>query len=252
MKPTVVLAMGIAVLAITAAAVADSIGTKAIKPTSATVDVTTVVQKKLRTCSGPAGMLTAMTIDAKGTATSADAVLNGPAHLVLRSVIDNAKGAGTVTGSLRIDVASGRDTIARFDGVYANGKVQGLLKGATRGQLSKIVANGAWSYNPATGQLTSVKIGQTDAGGGAVLVQPGTCVATPNTAQRVDVRGQVTAITPQQITVANVTCAFPAGAAGGKKPLPGIAAGVRVGTRVQMACIFKDQQLVLEQLKVVR
>jgi hypothetical protein len=252
MKPTVVLVTGIAVLWIAAAAVAESIGTKAMKSASATVGVTSVVQKKLRTCTMPTGTLTAATIDAKGAATSTEAALNGPARLVLNGTIDSAKGVGKVSGSVHIDVASGRDTVGRFEGVYASGEIHGLLKASAMRPYQQLLANLSADFNPATGALTDVKIGQTDAGGGAVLVQPGTCVGAKNPAQRVDVRGVVTSITPQQVTVANVTCAFPAGAAGGKKPLPGIAAGVRVGTRVQMACVLKDQQLVVDQLRIVR
>lgn len=229
-------------------AVADSIGSKAIKPASATVGVTSVVQKKLRTCSGSDGTLSSATLEIGGTAASSEPSLNGPAKLTLNGVVDSGRDAGTVSGSLRIDVASGRDTVARFAGVYAKGKIHGLLEGSAAKPYQRVRANLSADFNAATGQLSNLKIGQTDAGGAAVLIQPGTCKATPTVAQRVEVTGIVSAVSPEAITVAGVTCFFPQNA----KPVPGMPTVLHEGDRVEMTCAMQNQRLVVEKLKRLR
>jgi hypothetical protein len=181
MNRTVVIALGIAALAGAGVAVAGALSTSSVDPVSATLAVNGSVQADLQTCTAQAGTMTSGKLDVSATAASADAALKGPARLLLRGTIDTEANAGTFTGTLRIDAASGPDTLASFSGVYANGELHGLLTGrspfAGRAGIfqpyDRLVANLSANLNPSTGQLSSIKIGATDSGGPAVFVEPG-------------------------------------------------------------------------------
>jgi len=225
-------------LSVAAVAVADSIGTKAVKPVSATLTATTVLGSKTRSFTTPDGQLTATALDLSGNATSSEPALNGPARLRLATVVDTGKGAGAVEGNLRIDTSAGRDTIARFDGVYLSGKVHGLLRGSAERPFQRLLANlsGDLALGSTPG-LSNGKIGGTDAGGGAVLVQPGRCPAKA-AEERVEATGTVSAVSSTSITVAGVTCSVPSSLAervGKLKP----------GDRAEITCRREGSELVL-------
>ena len=244
MKRTIVIATGIIVLIGAGAAIAAGIGTKAVKPTAATLAVQSSVQKQLQTCGSENGTLVSGTVEARATATSSEPSLNGPARLMLTGAIDKGRNAGTFGGTLRIDVASGRDTLATFAGVYANGELHGLLAGRARKPFERLIANMSADLNPSTGQLSNIKIGQTDGSGGAVLLQPGNCTPRRAVKERVDVTGFVTAVSRDSITVAGVTC-FSRDA----KPVSGAPAIIREGDRVRMSCVFENERLIVERVK---
>jgi hypothetical protein len=247
MKGTFIAATGILLLVGAGIAVADSIGTKAVKPVSAAVTVSSAVQKKLRTCTSPDGTLTESRVEAHGSASSSEPSLTGPTRVILSGVVDTGRNAGTFGGTLRIEIPSARDTEGKLTTVYANGKLHGLLQGTAPRPFQRLVADVSADFNPSSGQLSNLKIGQTDGGGAAVLVQPGTCKTVPAVTQRVSVTGVVSAISHDAITVATVTCFFPRDG----KPLAGSQA-VRTGDVVEMTCAMKDDRLVVEKLKLVR
>ena len=186
MSRTVVIALGIAALAGAGVAIAATVVGKAVDPVSATLAVGSSTQSNLKTCTSGAGTFAAAKLDVTATASSSEAALKGAAQLVLQGSIDKEANAGTFNGTLRIDVASGPDTLASFSGVYANGELHGLLTGrssfASGGTAVKppavhssdrLMANLSANLNPTTGQLSGIKIGQTDSGGPAVLIKPG-------------------------------------------------------------------------------
>lgn len=225
-------------LAAAGAAVADSIGTRAVKPVTATFSATTVLSSKTRSCATPAGQITASTLDLSGTATSAEAALNGPLRLRVAAVVDSAAKAGVVEGALRIDAPGERDTIARLDAVYRDGHVHGLLRGSAQRPLQRLVADVSadLALSPAPA-VTNGKIGATDGGGGAVLVQPGRC-PTASAEERVEATGQVTAVSSTSITVAGITCSVPA-------ELAARVARLAVGDRARITCRRQGSELVL-------
>jgi hypothetical protein len=102
-----------------------------------------------------------------------DGNLAGPITLEARIVANSTDSIGVVDGKLRIDVASGGATVARFTGVWVGGKLVGFATGHMRDRHAKLFANFSSGFAPATG-FTGGKIGATD-GGSAVAVGPGKC-----------------------------------------------------------------------------
>lgn len=181
MSRIVVLALAISAIAGAGVAIAATLRAKAVDPVSATLAVGSSAQTSLQTCTSQAGTFTVAKLDVNATATSSEPSLKGAARLVLKGSIDTESNAGTFSGTLRIDAASGPDTLASFSGVYANGELHGLLTGRSplSGRSSnfqpfdRLVANMSANLNPSSGQLSSLKIGQTDSGGPAVFVSGG-------------------------------------------------------------------------------
>jgi hypothetical protein len=201
MKQVFVIVTGIAALAAAAVGLATAVSTSAVDPISATLAVRSSAQSSVQACASNTGDVVAGRIVAEATASSSEALLRGPARLSLSGRVDRDANAGTFTGTLTINVASGPDTVASFSGVYANGELHGLLTGraglltverqgvpsTTRGSLAptdRLVANMSANLNVASGQLSSVRIGQADGGGAAVLVAPGTSCGSASSSGR--------------------------------------------------------------------
>lgn len=239
MRPIVLATCAAAAVAAAGVAVAGSIGTSAIKPVTATFAATTVLGSKVRTCTTPAGTLTVTALDLSGSTASSDPALNGSARIRLTAVVDTAKQAGVVEGVLRIDTHGARDTIARLDGVYANGRVHGLLRGSAERPFQRLAANVSADFSASTG-LTNGRIGDTVAGGGAVLVQPGRCPAEA-AREKVEATGTVSAVSDTSITVAGVSCSVPAS-------LVEEVRKVKVADRVRISCRSENGQLVLTEI----
>jgi hypothetical protein len=175
MRRLTFIAVGLAVLATAGLAVAKGLeGTKSIKSVTGTFAATTVeLMGKTKTCTTSDGK-TLVTMKARysGTATG-DADLAGAITLDARSVVNMTDNVGVVEGKLRVDVASGGDTVARFSAVLANGKLVGFATGHAQDPHVKLFANLSSGFIAATG-FTAGKIGAAD-GGSAVEVGAGKC-----------------------------------------------------------------------------
>lgn len=177
-------AVAVVVLATAGLAVAKSLdNAKSIKTVAGTFAATTVEQRgKERTCKTSDGK-TIVTKNARYRGTAAgDADLAGAITIDARSVVNTTDNVGLVQGRLRIDVASGGDTVARFSAVYSGGKLVGLATGHVQEPHAKLFANLSASFAVASG-FTGGKIGAAD-GGSAVEVAPGRCA--PGTSSSTD------------------------------------------------------------------
>jgi hypothetical protein len=127
----------------------------------------------VKTCTTSDGK-TLVSTNARYTGTAAgDGSLAGAVTIDARSVIDKTDDLGVVQGKLKIDVASGGDTTARFTAVYAAGKLVGLATGHVQGPHAKLFANLSSGFAAETG-FSGGKLGAAD-GGSAVAVGPGKC-----------------------------------------------------------------------------
>ncbi len=168
-------AIAVIVLATAGLAVAKGLEkSRSVTSVSGTFAAGAVEQRgKARTCTTADGK-TIVTTNARytGTASGHDD-LAGAITIDARSVVDTTDDLGVVQGKLRIDVASGGDTRARFTAVYAGGKLVGLATGHVQGPHAKLYANLSSGFNPETG-FSGGKLGGSD-GGAAVEVGPGKC-----------------------------------------------------------------------------
>jgi hypothetical protein len=175
---------------------------------SGTFAATTASKVQTRTCTTTDGK-TLVTTNGVYTGTAAgDADLTGAATLRAHSTINTTDKIGVVSGTLRIDVASGRDTQAQFDTVFSGGQLAGLAVGHAHAPAARLVANLSAGFT-ASGGFTDGKLGAS-AGGAAVELGPGRCRATAPVKQRSEARGTVSAVSSSSITVAGLTCAVPA------------------------------------------
>jgi hypothetical protein len=215
MKRTLILASAALVaLVATGFAVAHGIdGTKSAKLVSGTFATGTPSQFKTRSCTTSDGKTLVATEGVyTGTATGATAGntdLTGPITLRARSLINSTDGVGVVSGTLRIDVASGGDTVAHFDTVYSAGQIAGLASGHAQDRHVKLLGNLSSAFNSSsTGGFSSGKLGGTS-GGAAVELGPGKCEPSKAAKETSEARGNVTA-SGTSITVASLTCTVPA------------------------------------------
>jgi hypothetical protein len=168
-------AIGLVVLVTAGLAVAKGLETsRSVTSVNGTFTAGTVAQRgKSKTCVTPEGK-TLVTMNARYTgAASGDGNLAGAITIDARSVVDVTDNLGVVQGKLRIDVASGKATTAKFTAVYAGGQLVGLATGHVQGPHAKLYANLSSGFNPETG-FAGGKIGAAD-GGSAVMVGPGKC-----------------------------------------------------------------------------
>jgi hypothetical protein len=208
MKRTLlVIAAAVAALAAASFAVARTLDDAAtVRSLAGTFSATSASNVHTRTCTTTDGKtLVTSTGTFAGTA-AGDADLTGPVTLKTRAVIDQTDGAGLVSGTLRID-ASGEDTLAHFDAVYASGQIAGLATGHAHQPHARLVANLSAAFDPSAG-FTNGKLGGGTAGGGAVELTAGRCQRTIKETSRAN--GLVTAVSSGSITVAGLTCTVPA------------------------------------------
>lgn len=175
MRKLTFVAIALVVLATAGLAVAKGLErTRSVASVAGTFAAGTVEQRgKTRTCTTSDGK-TLVTTHARysGTATGSEN-LTGALTIDARSVVNTTDDLGVVEGKLRIDVASGADTRARFTAVYAAGKLVGLAIGHVQGPHAKLYANLSSGFNAETG-FAGGKLGASD-GGSAVAVGPGKC-----------------------------------------------------------------------------
>jgi hypothetical protein len=213
MKRTLILASAALVaLVATGFAVAHGIdGTKSAKSVAGTFTTGTPSQFKTRSCTTSDGKALVATEGVyTGTATG-DADLTGPITLKARSLVNSTDNIGVVSGTLRIDVASGGDTVAHFDTVYSAGQIAGIASGHAQDPHAKLLGNLSSAFNfSSTGGFGSGKLGGGTSGGAAVELGPGKCEPTKAVKETSEARGNVTAVSSTSITVAGLTCAVPA------------------------------------------
>jgi hypothetical protein len=229
MKRTLTLVSTVAVaLAASGYAVAHGIdGTKTAKAVTGTFTATTASRVETRTCTTADGKTIVRTSGTYTGTAAGDADLTGPATLEARSTINTTDGVGVVSGSLRIDVASGNDTRARFDAVYQAGRIAGLASGQAHEPRATLLANLSSAFS-ATGGFTDGKLGGTT-GGAAVELGPGRCDRTDTPRQSSEAKGTVTAVSSTSITVAGLTCSVPT-------ELQSALTGLTVGMRAEIRC----------------
>jgi hypothetical protein len=208
MRKLLLAAAAVAALVATSVAVADGIGgAKTAKSVAGTFSATSA-NVSTRTCTTTDGKSLAIT-DARYTgAATGDPDLTGPITLRARSVINTTDGVGVVDGSLRIDVASGRDTHANYAAVYDHGNVAGLAAGRAHDPAARLVANLSAAFS-AAGGFTGGKFGGGTAGGSAVEIGPGRCAPAAKP-EKSEARGTITALSATSITVAGLSCNIPA------------------------------------------
>ena len=200
---------------------------KSAKSVAGTFTATTASKVDTRTCTTTDGKtLVSSTGTYTGTA-AGDPDLTGPATLSAHALINSTDNVGTASGTLKIDVASGADTVARYNAVYSGGSLAGLATGHGQDQHAKLLANISAGFT-AAGGFTSGKIGGTS-GGGAVELGPGQCKSAQAVKEDSEANGTVSAVSSTSITVAGLTCAVPVS-------LQSLVSPLKVGSRVEIRC----------------
>jgi len=214
MKRTLTLvSAALVALVATGLAVAHGIeGTKSAKAVAGGFATGAPSQFKTRSCTTSDGKTLVATEGVySGTATGAtagDADFAGPITVRARSLINSTDGIGVVSGTLRIDVASGGDTVAHFDTVYNGGSIAGLASGHAQDPHAKLLANVSSSFTPTAG-FGGGKLGGGTNGGAAVELGPGNCRPTSAVKETSEARG-IVAASGTSVTVASLTCTVPA------------------------------------------
>ncbi len=206
-KLTYIAALLVALVA-TGYAVANGMeGAKSAKAVAGTF-AATGTSTSSRTCTTTDGKTIVVT-DGKYTGAAAgDPDLTGAITLRARSVINTTDNVGVVSGSLRIDQSSGRDTEALYSAVYDHGTVAGLAAGHGHGPSARLLGNLSATF-AATSGFTGGKIGGGTAGGGAVELSGSSCKSSRPVAEKSEAHGTISALSANSITVAGLTCAIP-------------------------------------------
>src|SRR3954454_15305209 len=180
-----------------------------VRALAGTFAATTASRVDTKTCTTTEGKTLVTTTGTYTGAAAGDPDLTGNTTLSARSTVHTTDNVGVVSGSLKIDVASGRDTQADFSAVFSGGSLAGLAIGRAHDPAGRIVANLSAGFT-AAGGFTSGKIGGSTAAGAAVELAQGRCQSVKTVKQRSEARGTVAAVSPPSITVAGLTCAVPA------------------------------------------
>jgi hypothetical protein len=174
-----------------------------------------------------------------GTATGA-ADLTGALTLRARSVVNTTDGVGTVTGSLSVDVASGKNTSATYTAVYDHGTVAGLAVGHAHDASTKLIANFSAAFVPGS-VFTNGKLGAGAAGGFAVETASVGCKSA-QPSQNSSAHGTISALSAGSITVAGLTCAIPADKSAA------VLGKFKNGDMVQIGCTFANGATTLKSI----
>jgi len=210
MKCTLVGAVAAAALLVTAAiAVADGFeGAKSVTAVSGTFGATTASHVSQRSCTTSTGKTVVVTDGTYTGTASGPAELTGNATVHARSVINTTDNVGVVSGTLKIDVASGRDTATQLTAVYSGGSLAGIAVG--HAGSGRLVANLSGGFSAAGGFAVGSRIGGGTAGGSAVELTPAGCTPAKPVSNKSEARGLVTANGSGLITVAGLQCTVPA------------------------------------------
>jgi hypothetical protein len=200
-------AAAVAALVAAGVAVADGIGGAKTAKSVAGTFAAASANVSTRTCTTTDGKALAITEARYSGQASGDPDLTGPIVLKARSVINTTDGVGVVDGSLRIDVASGRDTTANYSAVYDHGNIAGLANGRAHDPSARLVANLSAGFS-AAGGFVGGKLGGGTSGGSAVEVGPGKCAPAAKP-EKSEARGTITMLSATSITVAGLSCDIP-------------------------------------------
>jgi hypothetical protein len=231
MRKLMLVMVGLVALATAGFAVANGLdGPRTAKGVAGTFSAA-AVNTQTRTCQAANGDTIAVTRGRYSGQASGDPDLAGPIKVYAHSVVDSTTGFGVVHGKLRIDVASGGDTVAVFTAVYDHGKVAGLGTGHAHQPYARLLANLSAGFVPASG-FTGGKLGGSD-GGSAVELSPGRCEPTPSKPhEKSAAKGTISQLSAGSITVAGLSCVLP----------PELAAKVnsdfKVGDRAEIHCVL--------------
>jgi hypothetical protein len=243
MKRTLILA-AISIVALAAAGLAVAKGlndAKSVRGLAGTFTATTASKIDSRSCTTADNKTLVTTTGVyTGTATG-DPDLTGNVTIRAKSIINTTDNVGVVSGTLRIDVANGRDTATGFDSVYAGGKLAGLAEGRAHDPAARLVANLSADFT-STGGFANGKLGGTT-GGGAAEVVAGHCKSQKVPKEKSEARGLVSAVSPTSITVAGLTCAVPT-------ELQAKLNGVTVGKRAEIHCRLVNNANTLTSINV--
>jgi hypothetical protein len=244
MRRLMLIAAGVATLVTAGIAVAAGLhDARSVKPVAGTFTATGA-SGTTRTCKTSDGKTIAVT-NGRYTGTAAgDPDLAGAIRIDARSLINTTDDVGTVEGKLRIDVASGEDTVAHFSAVYDHGKLAGLAGGRAHEPNVKLLANLSAGFS-AAGGFADGKLGGST-GGSAVELGPAKCEPTKARAEKSEAKGNVSALSDTSITVAGLTCAIPADMAQKVKEK------VKVGDRAEIRCALTNGQNTLVKLEKKR
>jgi len=230
MKRTLILA-AISIVALVAAGLAVAKGlndAKSVRGVAGTFTATTASRIDSRSCTTDDNKTLVITTGTYTGTSTGDPDLTGNVTIRAKSVLNTTDNVGVVSGTLRIDVASGRDTATGFDSVYGGGKLAGLAEGRAHDPSARLVANLSADFT-SSGGFANGKLGGTT-GGGAVEVSAGRCKTTPKPVrEKSEARGLVSAVSSTSITVAGLTCAVPT-------ELQSKLNGVTVGSRAEIHC----------------
>ena len=244
MKRTLVLA-STALVALLAAsfAVAKGLdgGAKSAKAVAGTFTATTASRVATRTCTTADGKTLVSTSGVYTGTAAGDPDLTGPATLRASSLINTTDNVGVVSGWLRIDVASGRDTQAQFDAVYSGGQIAGLATGHAHDPAARLLANLSAGFT-GSGGFTNGKLGGGTAGGAAVELGPGRCEPTHTVKERSEAKGLITAVSSTSITVAGLTCTVPT-------DLQSKVAGLTTSMRAEIHCALVNSVNTLTRIE---
>ena len=242
MRKLMLSAAGLVALLVTSVAVAHGIeGAKTAKAVAGTFSAATA-NVSTRNCTTSDGKAIVVT-DGKYTgAATGDPDLTGPITLRAHSVINTTDGVGVVNGSLRIDVAAGRDTTAAYSAVYDNGTAAGLAVGRAHDPSAHLVANLSATFAAATG-FTGGKLGGGTASGSAIELGAGSCKASRTKPEKSQARGTISALSATSITVAGLTCAVPADESAH------VTAKFKTGDRAEIHCALAGGQNTLTKIE---
>jgi hypothetical protein len=242
MRKTIVIATGLAALATAGLAVAGFGGATSARAVAGTFTATTVSANTTRTCTTTDGKTIAVTRATYSGTAAGDPDLAGPITVDARSVVNTTDDVGVVVGRIRIDVSSGEDTFAHFQGVYDHGRLAGLASGYVQDVHARLIANLSAAFST-SGGFTDGKVGSSTGGSavelGAVRCQP----SHAQSEEKSVARGTVSALSQTSITVGGLTCTLPATVAAQVNNI------FEVGERAQIRCAILNGQNTLVQIK---
>jgi hypothetical protein len=245
MKRSFVLAAAAAAaLVVAGIAVAHGIDAKNARAVAGTFTATTASRVETKTCTTEDGKTLAIASGTYTGTSTGDADLTGALTIRAKSVLNTTDNVGVVSGSLRIDVAAGRDTHATFETVYGAGAVAGLAVGRAHDPSAQLIANLSAGFT-SSGGFTSGKLGGGTAGGAAVELGPGRCKPTSVVRERSEAKGTVSAVSSTSITVAGLTCVVPTS-------LQSKLTGVTVGSRAEIRCELINGANTLTRIELKR
>ena len=174
MRPRFVLPALFAAAALGAAGVAAA--TKDNQTTTAAAadfTATTVSQSRTATCASADGTYQETTATYRGTATGADARLNGPLEIRAHSVMNTTTQLGWLEGTFRVRGTTG-GSAGTIHAVIAGTSAVGSVVGQGYRPGAKLVASLSAAFGPAAG-FTSGQVGSGSASGAGVLFVRGAC-----------------------------------------------------------------------------